>query len=323
MTTISFIIPAYEEAEHIGRTISSVRDVVPASHLAEIIVCDHGSGDDTVAIAEAAGATVHVWNDGTIAKQRNRGAELATGEVFVFLDADTSLTAEWADALPQLLERLEAEPLLVTGSHPGPPEPGTWLERHWFAHIAGDAQSKHLGSAHLIFTREHFEAIGGFDETLETGEDFEICVRAARLGGRVEGDRSLRAVHHDFPRDLISFVRREAWHGRGNFASWQMVRSSPVALGTVAFAGLHLAAGAALLLRPRLVVLPAAAIAALCGASSLYKFRGAPLTSIAVNGGVFYFYYLGRSLALARALTEPADPSADGVPLSEADAAGD
>lgn len=298
--TVSFIIPAYNEAEHIVRTIRSVFDAVPAKNLAEVVVCDHGSTDDTRAMAAEAGADVHRWNDGTIAQQRNRGAELTTGDVLVFLDADTALSPSWGEGLPALFARLEDDPLLVTGSHPAPPEDGGWLERHWFANLAEGADARHLGSAHLILTRAHFEQLGGFDSELETGEDFDLCHRAASAGATVAADQSLPAVHYDFPKTIKAFVEREAWHGRGNFANLRMALASPVSVATIAFTGLH-AVALRSARRRRLPWRTGLAIATLCALSSAYKFRDAPLRSRVVNAGVFYFYYTGRSRALREA----------------------
>ncbi len=293
---ISVVIPAYNEADNIGRTLASVFAQVPAERLAEVIVCDHGSTDDTVRIALSAGAQVEVWEDGTIAKQRNRGAAITTGDVLVFLDADTTLTEEWTSALPSMLERLQSDEKVVTGSHVQPPENGNSLERYWFTPIARHGDPKHLGSAHLIFTREHFDRIGGFDEELETGEDFEICVRATANGSTVVNDQALRAVHHDFPKTVDAFIRREAWHGRGNFASLAMFRSSPVGPATAAFVGMH----AAVPLAGKHKWLPMLGIAGLCAASSWKKFKDESLTVKLHNTGVFYLYYCGRSLALVR-----------------------
>lgn len=299
---VSVVIPAFDEAANIARTVRSVFEHVPARALAEVVVCDHGSGDGTRELAAAAGAQVHVWHDGTIAAQRNRGAELTTGEVLLFLDADTTLTAEWAEAIGEVLDRFDRGDALVTGSHPAPPRGGGLLARHWFANLSHGASSRHLGSAHLLIGRRTFDAIGGFDASLRTGEDFDLCVRATESGATVAADPRLLAIHHDFPATLRDFVRREAWHGIGNFQSWQMVRASPVAMATVLFAGLHLAVPVLALVSPRRLGLPIATIAALCAASSAAKFRRAPASTIAINSGIFYFYYLGRSLALARAL---------------------
>jgi rSAM/selenodomain-associated transferase 2 len=92
---ISVIIPALDEAAHVGRSIASVRGAD------EVLVVDGGSRDRTRAVAEAAGARV-------LSSPRGRGLQLglgaarAAGEWLVFLHADTVLEAGWAEALRSL-----------------------------------------------------------------------------------------------------------------------------------------------------------------------------------------------------------------------------
>ena len=301
---LSFVIPALNEVTYIWRTLGSIRNVVPDGLDWEAIVCDHGSGDGTQEIARGAGARVIEHRAGTIGALRNRGAAEATGDVLVFLDADVELTDAWGVRIADALAELEADPHRVTGSHVMPPPNGSWLERHWFANLVESEASAHVGSAHLIIARSYFEALGGFNERLETGEDYEMCARAVERGSELVNDRRLRVLHHDFPRTLLEFVRREFWHGRGGFASWAMIRRSPTALATIGFSALHLAAALAVVKRSPWAIIPVAGIAGLCVASSAHRFRHTPLTSIAINGVVFYFYYFGRSLALTRVVVE-------------------
>lgn len=86
-----------DEARSIVRCLESVRDVVD-----EMVVVDTGSTDDTVALAEAAGATVHhvAWVD-DFAAARNAALERCSGDWVLVLDADEWL-ASGADALASL-----------------------------------------------------------------------------------------------------------------------------------------------------------------------------------------------------------------------------
>jgi glycosyltransferase involved in cell wall biosynthesis len=83
---ISLILPAKNEAEGLRRTLPGVRQLLPD---AEVIVVDDGSTDDTAAVAREHGARVlsspYSMGNGAAIK---RGARAATGEVFVFMDAD-------------------------------------------------------------------------------------------------------------------------------------------------------------------------------------------------------------------------------------------
>ena len=83
-TTVSIIIPAYDEAETIGDVISKIRTLYPDF---EIIVVNDGSTDDTAAVARDAGATVysHPYNIGNGASIK-RCVRIASGDVLVFMD---------------------------------------------------------------------------------------------------------------------------------------------------------------------------------------------------------------------------------------------
>ena len=85
-TTVSIIIPAYNEAGNIGNIVSGVKDLYPHH---EIIVINDGSTDNTAAEAQRAGAKVfsHPYNIGNGAAIKS-GIRVATGAVLIFLDGD-------------------------------------------------------------------------------------------------------------------------------------------------------------------------------------------------------------------------------------------
>jgi len=90
---ISVVIPALNEATNIAETIESA-----TSGAKEVIVVDGGSTDETVATAEAAGARV-ITADANRSRQMNKGAEVATSDVLLFLHADTRLPAHYRGAV--------------------------------------------------------------------------------------------------------------------------------------------------------------------------------------------------------------------------------
>ena len=91
---VTAVIPTFNEAERIAATI----DAAFAAGVAEVIVCDGGSSDDTVSIARAHGAKI-VEGESMRARQLNRGAALASHDMLVFLHADTLLPHGAAEAI--------------------------------------------------------------------------------------------------------------------------------------------------------------------------------------------------------------------------------
>ena len=89
---VSAIIPAYNAATFIGRSIESA--LAQTHHLLEIIVVDDGSRDDTAAVAATYPVTVIRQENGGPASARNTGAKAASGEWLAFLDHDDSWHAD-------------------------------------------------------------------------------------------------------------------------------------------------------------------------------------------------------------------------------------
>lgn len=85
-TEVSIIIPAFNEAGSIGQIISAIVSLYPGY---EVIVVDDGSGDDTAAVAEEAGAVVyrHPYNIGNGAAIKS-GIRIASGNILVLMDGD-------------------------------------------------------------------------------------------------------------------------------------------------------------------------------------------------------------------------------------------
>lgn len=99
MKTISIIIPAYNAEETLAATVQSCLHQTLQPR--EIIVVDNGSNDATAKIAASFGSKIQYFftkNEG-VSRARNIGAEQATGEWLLFLDADDQL-------LPCALETL-------------------------------------------------------------------------------------------------------------------------------------------------------------------------------------------------------------------------
>jgi glycosyltransferase involved in cell wall biosynthesis len=96
--TISLVMIVKDEEEMLPRCLESIHDMVD-----EMVIVDTGSSDRTVEIAESFGAKVlhHEWT-GDFAEARNVSLEAATGDWFIYLDADEVLVREDAHRLREL-----------------------------------------------------------------------------------------------------------------------------------------------------------------------------------------------------------------------------
>lgn len=108
---ISIVLPAKNESTAIGQTIVQIQQLQRAH---EIIVVNDGSTDDTVQVAETAGAKVisHPYSKGNGAAIKT-GARNATGEIIIFMDADGQHDPQ---DIPRLLEKIEQGYDLVVGA---------------------------------------------------------------------------------------------------------------------------------------------------------------------------------------------------------------
>jgi glycosyltransferase involved in cell wall biosynthesis len=300
---ISFVIPAFNEEAVLGRTVESIHRAMAGRASYEVILVDNGSEDGTVAIADELGVRTIIEPGITVAGLRNLGARSSHGQSLVFLDADVVLTEAWAEAIQHTLRKLRDTPRLLTGSWCGVPANPTWIENYWFQPLVHRPNS-HINSGHMIMSRDTFFELGGFNEDLETGEDYELSTRALRAGASVVEDPRLAVIHHGYPQSLRAFVRREAWHGRSDFVSRRSVLSSKVAVATLIFAALHAALLIALALRsPTIAGVSVSLIVLLCTTASLKRYGPASTGRLLATTAIYYFYFVGRTVALISAVS--------------------
>ncbi|MDQ6872908.1 MAG: glycosyltransferase family 2 protein, partial [Gemmatimonadota bacterium] len=95
---VTVIIPTLNEQERIADAVLDA-----AAWADEVVVVDGGSHDDTVARAQAAGATIHVALDSTIGGQRNLGASVARNDWVFALDTDERASKSLREELAQVL----------------------------------------------------------------------------------------------------------------------------------------------------------------------------------------------------------------------------
>jgi rSAM/selenodomain-associated transferase 2 len=169
--TFSVIIPALNEDKHIRSCVRSVR---AADGNVEIIVVDGGSADGTSEIALQEGAIV-VGSARGRGTQMNRGVERASGEIFVFLHADSLVAPDLFDVLreqfvvPQV--KIGTCRLQFDVKHP--------LLQLYASCARIESVFTTFGDQCIAVRRSFFDTIGGFP-TWQLFEDVDLLQRARR-----------------------------------------------------------------------------------------------------------------------------------------------
>jgi glycosyltransferase involved in cell wall biosynthesis len=181
MPLLSFIIPAYNEAQLLGNTLSAIEQAARALRLTfEVIVVDDASLDHTPEVARACGARVVTVNFRQIAATRNAGAREAAGQWLVFVDADTAINeAVLQEAIAALTAGAVGGGCLVRFDGRVPR-----YGRVLIALVLPLYRALGLAAGCFLFcTRQAFDAAGGFDERLFAAEE-AVMSRALRRQGR-------------------------------------------------------------------------------------------------------------------------------------------
>lgn len=228
---VSIIIPTFNEEVFVRSCLQSVLNLKYPKDKYEIIVVDNGSKDNTVSICREFTEKVFVCPGVNIASLRNHGAGKAKGEVFAFIDGDCLADPYW---LENAVRSLNLEPC-VTGAYCEISPDATWVEKTWsLRRPEGRREVQHLGTANFIVPSDIFNKIGGFNEDLKTGEDYEFCVRAKDIAKIILDDR-IKVTHLGNPKTVRQFFRRELWHGLGAFGSLNIQKFDKPLIAVICF----------------------------------------------------------------------------------------
>ena len=183
---VSVVIIGRNEGMRLQACLRSIRRADWHGVPHECIYVDSRSSDGSALAAAEHGATVLVLEDDKpcAAKARNLGWRAARGHHVLFLDGDTELDAAFVQ---RSLQALRDERLCAVWGHRREARPAQSvytrvLDLDW---IYPTGRTLYFGGDVLV-RRSALEAASGFDESLNAGEEPELCARLRALGWEIE-----------------------------------------------------------------------------------------------------------------------------------------
>ncbi len=191
MSHISIIVPTYNEEKLLDGMLRQFTPSLIERFGIELIVSDGGSMDHTLEIAHQYAHTIVENTPGvkqTISIGRNRGAERATGDVLVFLNADTLIADSERFFAAIEAELPQPEIAALTCSVLVYPHEERTIDRcfhgfyNWFFYMMNQVgMGMGRGECHIM-KREVFERVRGYADRIAAGEDYDMFRRLGKVG---------------------------------------------------------------------------------------------------------------------------------------------
>ena len=223
--SVTIVVPTYNRRDRLERVLCALEQQTCGVDAFDVVVVSDGSTDDTKdyldALQTSLAITVEHQANAGPAAARNRGVELATGDVVLFIDDD--VVAEPSLVAEHLARHALSPDLVVIGPMINPPgyEMKPWvaweqamLYKQYDALAAGvyDATHRQFYTGNASLSRRRFVEAGGFDTRFRRAEDVEFAYRLHVLGMRFEFNP--RAIgHHYAERPFSSWLRTAHEYG--------------------------------------------------------------------------------------------------------------
>lgn len=235
---VSIIIPMYNSSGFIEECLDSLIKLDYPLSKREIIVVDNGSSDDSAEIVKKYPVTLIFCPDGNISKVRNAGAKVAKGDFFAFVDSDCTVMPNWLNVAIEILRR---PVIAATGSGYKLPSNSSWIEKTWLLESKIDERYvTFIPCGNFIVNAQDFKRVGGFNETLITCEDADICERLVAGGKKIINSSKLESIHLRNPKTIAEFINKEIWYGLNMTVSLNEKIFDKVFWATVLFYFAHL-----------------------------------------------------------------------------------
>jgi glycosyltransferase involved in cell wall biosynthesis len=207
--TISVVVTVKNEASNMRDLLDSL---VTQDGPIEVLVIDAASTDGTQDIVRSYQKKypfiiLHQYA-AQRGESRNKGIEMASGDIVAFTDGDCIANPFWAKEIRSSLKDAD-----IVGGHTIAMgyEPFKNLGRVEVYHKGTDIT---FPSCNLAYRKHILEEIKGFDPRFVTAEDIDMNYRAVEKGYRIVENHQM-VVYHKERSTVISFFKQAFWNGFG------------------------------------------------------------------------------------------------------------
>lgn len=204
MPKVSVIIPTRNSAAFLEQCLASILDQDYPN--LEIIVVDNFSTDTTVTIASRVADIVLTFGPERCA-QLNEGARISTGDYLYRVDSDFTLEPGVISAAVSIAKK-GADAVAIPNESDG--------SRGYWARVRQFERSMYRGDRTIVgarfISRASFFAIGGFDESMVAGEDYDLHNRLLKAG-YVCSHCPLGEIHLGEPASLGEIIKKSFFYG--------------------------------------------------------------------------------------------------------------
>lgn len=202
---VSVIIPTFNSGKTLERCLKSIRN--QNYKKIEIIIVDAYSTDETRKIAEKLADKIFLLAEER-SYARNFGAKQAKGQFLFFVDSDMELTSNVIAECVILCACKKADAVIIPEETFGE---GFLVECRKLEKRM--RLKEFYGEAPRFFKKEVFQLVGGYDNNLVTGEDFELTQRVYKAGFLIERCNAI-IKHHEENLSIKQLVKKVYYYGK-------------------------------------------------------------------------------------------------------------
>jgi glycosyltransferase involved in cell wall biosynthesis len=176
---LSVIVPAYNEEKYLAATLEHIRAACSGLDNVDIIIVDNDSTDRTRDVAEKFGARIITEHEHNIGKVRNTGAANASGELLIFVDADTLVDKTLFRKIVEVMEDEKCFGGSVNIRYAAAKR--IWVRYYLMMWLFLGRLFRMQQGAAQFSRKRYFDEIGGYDASIYIGEDVDLGWRLVKL----------------------------------------------------------------------------------------------------------------------------------------------